>query len=129
MGWNQRGGNTSRIITKQETKACPLCGALNHQRNRECFTCSWQGAFEQDSAAVDYHWHRLVERHEEVRLEHLVAQGSKVLGDFGVVRKTPSWHRFRTACVRRWRTFLARRSARCAVREASLRPKISSPPQ
>ena len=126
MGWNQGGGASRRAVTKQETKVCPLCGALNHQRNGECFSCGWHGQFEEDQAAIDYRWQRLVERHEEVRLEHLVARGSKSIGDFGVVRKTYPWQRLCAACARRWRAFLARRNARCAAREASLRPKTGS---
>ena len=126
MGWNQRGGASGRMVTKQETKICPLCGALNYQRNMDCLTCGWHGRFERDLAAIDYRWQCLVERHEEVRLEHLVVKGSRVIGDFGEVRRPRLWQRMRSACTRRWQAFQSRRTER---HDIPLRPKTSSSPQ
>lgn len=128
MGRFDRSGRARRAISKQETKTCPLCGTLNYEHNAECFTCGWHGGFEQDAAAKDYQWQCLVERFEEVRLEHLVARGAQVVSEFGVVRKSSRWQRWTTAWARCWQGFLVRRNARCAERTAALRPQTSSRP-
>lgn len=129
MGWKRFGDARSRAVTRQETKVCPLCGGLNYLANAECRTCGWHGAFEQDAAAVDYHWQRLTERHEEVRLEHLTPCAVRVVGELGVVRRASVWRRFAAACRSQWEAFLSRRDARCAKREAALRPRSALRPQ
>ena len=32
---------------------CPLCGAVNSNGNAECFVCSWAGAFEHETVAIE----------------------------------------------------------------------------
>ena len=127
MSRKERSG-TGKLVSKQEVKVCPLCGALGHHTQSECGLCGWHGRFEDDAAAIDYHWHCLVQQHGDVRLEHLPARDARLVGEFGVVRRNTPWHRIRAACTRRWRTFQAARDARCAERAALLRPKSALPP-
>jgi hypothetical protein len=97
-----RGSSGRQIVSKEETKICPLCATLNYRRNMECFACGWRGAFGSDKATTDFQWQRLTERYEEVRLEHLTAHRGAVIGDFGVARTASLWRRFCTACASGW---------------------------
>jgi hypothetical protein len=43
----------ARSMAAGHLKRCPLCGALNSLRNRECFVCRWQGSFDHDRESID----------------------------------------------------------------------------
>ena len=86
-------------VSKAETKTCPLCATLNYYENRQCLTCGWSGAFGNDPVVTDYHWQRLTERYEEVRLEHLVFSGAREIGELGVARKLTLRQRIRAVWV------------------------------
>jgi hypothetical protein len=46
-----RDGN--RSLAAGHLKRCPLCGALNSLRNRECFVCRWRGEFDLDQESIE----------------------------------------------------------------------------
>ncbi|HWD41165.1 MAG TPA: hypothetical protein VG944_20115 [Fimbriimonas sp.] len=47
------GGREARArVAAQNLKCCPLCGAINASRNRECFSCRWSGQFDQSPNSV-----------------------------------------------------------------------------
>lgn len=110
MVWMSLGGAARRTVSKAEVKTCPLCSTLNFYRNAECHACGWRGAFEQDAAAIDFHWQRLIERYEEVRLEHLLPRRMREIGDFGLTRKTSLAERLRAAWTRMHHILPARRN-------------------
>ncbi len=103
-----QGGRLQRTVTKAETKTCPLCAALNYKQNTQCRVCGWRGGFENDAAVTDYHWQRLTERYEEVRLEHLVADRAPGIGEFGLSHKTTLWQRVLAAYAAGCQTLRAR---------------------
>ena len=111
MVWMSLGGAARRTVSKAEVKNCPLCGTLNFYRNAECLACGWRGAFEQNVAAIDFHWQRLIERYEEVRLEHVLPRRMREIGDFGITRKTSLSQRLRAAWDWMHRALPARKSA------------------
>jgi hypothetical protein len=44
---------SSRTLAVGHLKRCPLCGALNSKRNRECFVCRWHGDFDHDPDNIE----------------------------------------------------------------------------
>lgn len=105
-------GAKRRLVTKAQTKVCPLCGALNFHTNTACLACSWHGGFERDAPAIDYQWQRLAERFEEVRLEHVTPGRTREIGHFGVARKASPWRRLHEAIAAAVQRFRDARPAR-----------------
>jgi hypothetical protein len=97
MGWLYSQNALRSTVRKSETKTCPLCGGLNYYKNVECLACGWRGAFEINQSAIDFHWQQIVERYEEVRIEHLVPCRAREIGDFGIPRRQGRWQRLRLA--------------------------------
>ena len=112
MAWNQHGSATRRTVSKAETKNCPLCNTLNFHRNVECLACGWRGAFDRDAAVIDFHWQRLTERYEEVRLENLLPKKTRRIGEFGIARKPSLMQQIREVWAQSCRALQARRPAR-----------------
>lgn len=42
-----------RKIALVNLKRCPLCGALNSEKNAECFVCTWHGSFLKDPTSIE----------------------------------------------------------------------------
>lgn len=57
----------SKKVAIGHLKRCPLCGALNTKRNRECFVCRWRGEFQYDEAAINQGLEDLLERCPELQ--------------------------------------------------------------
>lgn len=60
------GASLRRRVAVANLKACPLCGAVNANRNSECFVCRWHGEFSRDPEAVIEGIDRLVEKCPEI---------------------------------------------------------------
>ena len=54
-----------RIVATVDLKKCALCGAINSQRNNECFACDWAGNFEFNRGAIFDGVLKVLERHPE----------------------------------------------------------------
>lgn len=46
------GVSTPGQVKWEELKLCPLCSALNHVSNKECFVCRWHGKFDTDKHSI-----------------------------------------------------------------------------
>lgn len=57
----------SKKVAIGHLKRCPLCGALNTKRNRECFVCRWRGEFQYDEAAINQGLEDLLDRCPELQ--------------------------------------------------------------
>jgi len=121
MGLLGQSGNPHGMVSEKEVKLCALCGALNHQRNAECFTCGWRGAFEKDAATIHMAWQRLYDEFESVELEHLTGSRTYVLAELGVFNHKSANRRWTMKIREWWRGMLARRDARAAERERPYR--------
>jgi hypothetical protein len=114
-----RRGQARRTVAENEVKLCALCGALNHLRNVECFTCGWRGTFERDARTIHLAWQRLYDEFHSVDIEHITGSRSFCVEDYGPseVQAGPPWLRSIRAW---WQGVMARRDARAAERERRL---------
>ena len=115
-------------LSRKTVKLCELCGTLNLETNKECWTCRWSGSFSQDPQTVSFAWERLTAQYEEVRIEHVTGRRTRPLGDFGAARPASGPRRFAQSFRTWWQGFLDARDLRMAQRRARLRSGTPSPP-
>ncbi|BDI32402.1 hypothetical protein CCAX7_44530 [Capsulimonas corticalis] len=125
MLWNT--GGPARQLTEKDVKICSLCGALNHMKNSDCFTCGWQGVFERDPAMIHLAWQRLYDQFERVEPRHIGMHRPAPMGDFGVVSPRRPMPAFAARISNWWRRIMAERDERAAQREAKLRAQHFPP--
>ena len=120
-------GGSRRAVSEKEVKLCALCGALNFNKNAECFTCGWRGVFEEDESTIHMAWQRIFDQFESVELEHITGSRTYTVGELGaftgVAKNTTVGSRIKAW----WRGMMARRDARAAERERHLRPQAYPP--
>jgi hypothetical protein len=56
----------SASLTASHLMRCPLCGALNSTRNRECFVCRWRGEFDFNQENIEAGLSDLLDRCPEL---------------------------------------------------------------
>ena len=56
----------NRQFTSANLKRCPLCGAVNANKNSECFACGWYGRFDCDAETVEEGLNLLIDRCPEL---------------------------------------------------------------
>ena len=115
-------------LSPQAVKLCELCGTLNLETNKECWTCRWSGSFSRDPRTVALAWQRLETKYEEVRLEHVTARRLRPVGDFGTARPQGGPRSFTRTVAFWWQRFLDARDLRMAQRQARLKSRMPSPP-
>jgi len=115
-------------ISRKTVKLCELCGALNLETNKECWTCRWSGSFSRNPQTISLAWQRLTAQYEEVRIEHVTGRLIQPLGDFGAARPAPGTRKLTQAAAAWWQGFLDARDLRMAQRRARLRSGTPSPP-
>ncbi|MEO7717677.1 MAG: hypothetical protein ABIY70_15875 [Capsulimonas sp.] len=125
MLWNT--GGSSPQVTEKDVKLCCLCGALNHMKNSDCFTCGWRGAFDNDPAMIHLAWERLYDQFERVEPQHIGMNRHAPLGDFGVVSQRRSTQALTARISGWWRRIMAERDDRAALREAKLKAQHFPP--
>lgn len=109
-------------------KLCELCGTLNLETNKECWTCAWHGGFSHDPKTIALAWQRLETRYEGVRIEHVTGRRARPVGDFGSVRPISGPRRLIAALAAWWQRFQDARDLRMAQRLARLHSRMPSPP-
>ncbi len=119
MDWLTKNHPGEATISPADVKLCELCGTLNHKTNGECFTCGWRGHFCAEAAPLEIAWLRLTTEFEAIRMEHVSARRSRILGHFGQVRKTNRWQRCQAACLAWWQTVRSRRPQRVPEQKPS----------
>lgn len=119
MGLYDKSNDPPNAVTEKDVKLCALCGALNYNRNSECYTCGWRGVFDRNEAMIHLAWVRLYDQFECVEMEHVTGKRSFLLGEFGHDGpvKYQAKNRWTEWITNIWRGFLARRDARAASRE------------
>jgi hypothetical protein len=120
-------GGSRKVVSEKDVKLCALCGALNHQKNAECFTCGWRGVFDQDESTIHMAWQRILDQYERVDLEHITGSRNYAIGELGSF-KSVSRAKTLSGRIRAWWVgVMARRDARAAERERHLRPTAYPP--
>ncbi len=121
MPAKRQPASDSPLVTPHTVKLCELCGTLNFEHNKECWTCRWAGAFRRDPDTIELAWQRLESQYEEVRLEHVTAARRRpALGDFGAARPAAPSRRFLQSLFAGWQRFQSARDRRMAERRARL---------
>ena len=120
-------GNPRRMVSEKDVKLCALCGALNHRKNTECFTCGWRGVFEREPSTVHLAWQRLYDEFECVDMEHITGSHSLPLNELGVLKAAPVSRRWTVKVRDWWRNVLAKRDARAEERERPYRQQAGPP--
>jgi hypothetical protein len=115
-------------ISRKSVKLCELCGTLNLDANKECWTCRWHGGFKRDETTIALAWQRLENLYEDVRVEHLTAGRTFPVGDFGAIRPASFAQKIVPVLAARWQRFLDQRDLRAAQRQARLHSRMPSPP-
>ena len=115
-------------VSRSRVKLCGLCGTLNLEDNKECWTCRWRGCFSYDEKTVALAWQRLETQYEEVRLEHLTPRRASVVDDFGKMRPAEFPQQVVLTLAAFWQRFVDRRDLRQAQRQARLQSRMPSPP-
>ena len=115
-------------LSPKTVKLCELCGTLNLEINKECWTCRWSGSFSHDPKTIALAWQRLETRYEEVRIEHVTGRRARLVGDFGTARPASGPRRLTAALSFWWQRFLDARDLRLAQRQARLQSRMPSPP-
>ncbi|MGI4792089.1 MAG: hypothetical protein ACRYFS_24975 [Janthinobacterium lividum] len=118
----------STKVSQKNVKLCELCGTLNLESNKECWTCRWYGSFSRDEQVISLAWQRLETLFEEVRAEHVTARRSLSVGDFGAARPVSLRHRIFSNIAAWWQRFQDQRDLRMAQREARLHSRMPTPP-
>jgi hypothetical protein len=116
MDWKAQNNPGEVQASPENLKICELCGTLNYTRNTECFTCGWRGCFDRETSNIEIAWRRLRNEFEAVRLEHVTARRSPVIGDFGRTKKTSCWQRWQARWLL-WCRDMFFRSGRVAHRD------------
>ena len=114
-------------VSQTDVKLCELCGTLNLEHNKECWTCRWHGGFSRETQTVSLAWQRLETQFEEVRIEHVTARRGSIVGDFGAARPASFPQRLCAAFAARWQRFQDQRVLRAAQHQAR-RSQMPSPP-
>ena len=121
--------NRSRLGASPETvKLCGLCGTLNLETNKDCWTCGWHGSFSRDAQTIALAWQRLETQYEEVRAEHLTTRRTAAPGDFGAMRDVSLMQKLSLGAAAWWRRFQDARELRSAQRQARLHSRTPTPP-
>jgi hypothetical protein len=120
-------GGSRKTVSEKDVKLCALCGALNHHKNAECFTCGWRGVFDEDESTIHMAWQRILDQHECVEMEHITGSRSYSIGELGTFNGGSSTSTVRGRIKNWWRGVMARRDARAAERERHLRPQAYPP--
>ncbi len=115
-------------LSPKTVKLCELCGTLNLDTNKECWTCAWHGGFSRDPKTIALAWQRLETRYEGVRIEHITGRRAHPVGDFGTVRPPSAPRKLALALTSWWQRFLDARDLRMAQRQARLHSRMPSPP-
>ena len=115
-------------LSQNDVKLCDLCGTLNSNDNKECWTCRWHGGFSRDTQTIALAWQRLETQYEEVRAEHVTARRKIALGDFGAARPATGFQRAFAALAAGWQRLADRRELRAAQRHARQQSQMPSPP-
>ena len=116
-------------VSQKDVKLCELCGTLNLEHNKECWTCRWRGSFSRDERTVELAWQRLETQYEEVRMEHVTARRNSPLGDFGAARSASLPQKAFAALAAGWRRFLDQRDLRASRHQARRQqPQMPTPP-
>ena len=113
-------------LSPKTVKLCELCGTLNLDTNKECWTCAWHGGFSRDPKTVALAWQRLEIRYEGVRIEHVTGRRARPVGDFGRARPASGPRRLASALSSWWQRLLDARDLRMAQRQARLRSRLNS---
>lgn len=113
MEWLTKSHPGNAEVSPADVKLCDLCGTLNYKANSECFTCGWKGSFCRDAAALEIAWLRLSTEFESVRLEHVMARRTAVLGHFGQARQETRWQRY----LAWWKSLFRGRAPRLPQKE------------
>lgn len=98
---------TNQGVSWADVKVCALCGSLNLRDNRECFTCAWSGAFEDNPASIATAWERLEAEQGPVRREHVSGGSTSAWSGFQSESREdhtparPTW-RSRLAAYCKW---------------------------
>jgi len=115
-------------ISRKNVKLCNLCGSLNLDANKECWTCRWHGGFSRDEQTIALAWQRLETQYEEVRIEHVTARHTFQVGDFGAARSASFPQRMAAAAAASWQRLLDQYALRQAQRQARQHSQMPSPP-
>ncbi len=115
-------------LSPKSVKLCELCGTLNLDANKECWTCGWRGRFSCDLKTIALAWQRLETRYEGVRIEHVTGRRTRPVGDFGSTRPASGPRKLALALTSWWQRFLDARDLRMAQRQARLHSRMPSPP-
>jgi hypothetical protein len=127
MEWRAKTRASEGRISPADVKVCELCGALNHDKNMECFTCGWRGQFGRDKHTISLAWHRLTDQCEGVHLEQLTARPTYFLDELGQRKHRSLWQRLVSRCRHWWQGFLADRDRQAARREQAHRRRRIMP--
>ena len=121
-------GQISPTLSRKNVKLCELCGTLNLEQNKECWTCRWQGGFSRDERTIALAWQRLELQFEEVRIEHVTVRRTFQIGDFGAARPASFPQRLVAAAASSWQHLVDRYALRQAQRQARQQSQMPSPP-
>lgn len=121
-------GQILPTLSRKNVKLCELCGTLNLEQNKECWTCRWQGNFSRDEKTIAFAWQRLETQYEEVRIEHVTARRTFQIGDFGAARPASLPQRLAASASASWQHLLDRYALRQAQRQARQQSQMPSPP-
>ncbi len=121
-------GQIRPTLSRKNVKLCDLCGTLNLDLNKECWTCRWHGGFSLDEQTIAFAWQRLETRYEEVRIEHVTARRTFQIGDFGAARPASFPQRIAASASAFWQRLLGRHALRQAQRQARQHSQMPSPP-
>ncbi len=121
-------GQILPTISRKNVKLCDLCGTLNLETNKECWTCRWHGGFSRDEQTIAFAWQRLETRYEQVRIEHVTARRTFQIGDFGAARLASFPQRIAASASAFWQRLLGRHALRQARRQARQHSQMPSPP-
>lgn len=72
MSWGESGYSVGENVQAAELKICPVCGALNHVKTRECFVCTWHGGFERRPEIIHTAIELLRRRYGNLSLDQLI---------------------------------------------------------
>ena len=122
------GQITPTKISRNQVKLCDLCGTLNLETNKECWTCRWHGGFSRDERTIALAWRRLETQYEEVRTEHVTARRTHTIGDFGAARPSSLPRRIAEAASAFWQRLSDQYALRQAQRRTRQHSQMPSPP-
>ena len=121
-------GQIPPTLSRENVKICGLCGTLNLEQNKECWTCRWHGDFSYNDQTIALAWQRLETQYEEVRVEHVTARRTFHIGDFGAARPAAFPQRISASFAASWQRLLDRYALRQAQRQARQHSQMPTPP-